>query len=300
MYAAQQVGVTVAQIEAFLRRASASDLPQNVARSLAEWAAHHERVVFREGVSLVQAADAALLERLMRDPQLGQLGLRALAPDVALLRGDRQDAFVAALLERGLLPAVSDMRPESADNSVTVDAEGTVRTVHAVPSLYLRDRLARFAEPRGDGHWRLTPRAVGRAGGSKGKVLRLLEELGALQRGDLPEELVESIRVWGGYYGSAAVDTLALVEFSDQDTLAELLVRPDLRGALIPLSPGKGRWRRCSAAWGCASAAASCAEGRGLGATPSVARCHGVITRARWSPYPRRLATRRGTAPIGG
>jgi len=241
VYAAQQVGVSVGQIQAFLQRVAGSELPQNVARSLGEWAAHHERIVFRDGVSLVQAADAALMERLAQDPQFRRLDLRPLAPDVALLRRDQQDAFVAALLERGLLPAVSDMRPESADNSVVVDAEGVVRTVHAVPSIYLRDRLARFAEPAGDGRWRLTPRAIGRAGGSKGKVARLLEELGALQRGDLPEELVESIRVWGGYYGSAAVETLTLIEFSDHETLTDLLTRPDLRGALIPLSPGKGK-----------------------------------------------------------
>jgi hypothetical protein len=37
------------------------------------------------------------------------------------------------------------------------------------------------------------------------------------------------------------VETLTLVEFSDQETLDELLERPELRGDLIPFAPGKGK-----------------------------------------------------------
>jgi len=241
VYGAQQLGMSAAEVGRFLREISVSELPQNVSRSLAEWGAHHERIVFRDGVSLVHAADAALLEKLAQDAQVRRLGLRALTPEVALLRRDHQGQFLSALLKQGLLPAVSTLGPESADNSVLVADDGTIRAVHAVPSLYLRDRLARFAEQTGERQWRLTPRSVGRGGGSKGKVLRLLDELTVLQRGDLPDGLAEKIKVWGGYYGTAAVETLTLIEFSDQETLDELLQRPELRGDLIPFGPGKGK-----------------------------------------------------------
>jgi len=70
-------------------------------------------------------------------------------------------------------------------------------------------------------------------------VARLLEELGRLQRGALPDAIVERVKAWGGYYGDAATQTLTLVEFGDPEALDELLQRPDLQGLLTPFPAGR-------------------------------------------------------------
>lgn len=238
VYRAQQLGLEVADVLRILARHSDTEIPQNVRRSLEEWAAHAERIVFRTGVTLLQAADAGLLSALMDDPEVGGHLARTVAPEVALIRNGRGPQLVAALVGRGLFPAVSDARPESADRSVIVQPDGTIRPVHAVPSLYLRGRLARLAEETGDGEWRLTPESVRQAGGSRSRVLQMLEELRRLHRGPFPDELTEQIKAWGGYYGSAAVETLTLIEFGDPVALEELGERPELRGALIPFPAG--------------------------------------------------------------
>ncbi|MDR7476061.1 MAG: helicase-associated domain-containing protein [Armatimonadota bacterium] len=238
VYRAQQLGMDVADVIRFLSQNSDTELPQNVRRSLEEWAAHHERIVFRTGVSLLQAADADLLAALMGDPRTGQHLARSVSPEVALIRNHRQQPLVSALVSQGLFPAVSGAQPEAADHSVIIQEDGTIRPIHAVPSLHLRGRLSRLAEETADGGWRLTPESVGRAGGSRTKVLHLLDELRQLHRGPFPSELAEQVKAWGGYYGHAAVETLTLIEFRDQAALEELRQHSALRAYLTPFPAG--------------------------------------------------------------
>jgi hypothetical protein len=237
VYRALQSGMGAAQVMDTLRAVSDTDLPQNVLRSLEEWGAHQERIVFRRRVSLLQASDPALLDALV---QGAGDGLRAVTPDVALLAPERQEALLARLLERGILPAVADTRPESSEQSVTISADGVIHAVHAVPGLHVRGRLNRFAEPVGPREWRLTPESVARGAGDKERVLALIEELGRLQRGPLPEDLVERLRTWGGYYGRVAVRDVTLAEFDDPEALKELLALPEVRRLLTPLSVTTG------------------------------------------------------------
>lgn len=237
IYAAQQVGYAVDQVEAFLETATHNEVPQNVRRSLAEWAAHHERIVFRSGVTLLQAADEALLTRLLDDTDTSKLLARAVGPAVALVKSNRQPQLVSALQETGIFPAISGANPEAADKSVVVHEDGRIQPIHAVPSLHLRGRLARFTEEV-NGGWQLTETAVQRAAGSKKKTQQILDELGKLHRGHLPKPIVEQVKAWGGYYGSASVGTLTLLEFRDQETLAELLQLPELQDVLRPFPAG--------------------------------------------------------------
>lgn len=238
IYRAQQLGLDARQVLRFLEELNGGALPQNVRRSLEEWHAHHERIVFRSGVHLLQAADGGLLAELMADEQIGPLLARNPAPDVALIAGGREKDLIAALVQRGLFPAVSGDQPASADKSVTVEADGTIRPIHAVPSLHLRGRLSRLAKEQPDGTWKLTPRSIRRAGGSRNKVLRLLDELGRLHRGELPEGLAERIKAWGGYYGDAAYQTLTLIEFRNRQALTELQAIPELGAYLTPFPAG--------------------------------------------------------------
>jgi hypothetical protein len=238
IYQAQQAGLDVPEVIRFLEETSGIELPQNVRRSLEEWGAHHERIVFRSGVSLLQAANAGLLAQLMAKPETGDHLARALSPEVALVRKGAEKPLIAALVGQGLFPAVSGAEPEAADKSVLVREDGSIQAIHAVPSLHLRGRLDRLAEEVDEGRWQLTEKSVRRAGGSKGKVLRLLEELGKLNRGALPANLEAQLKAWGGYYGGAAAETLTLLQFRDQDALDELRQQPELQPYLAPFAAG--------------------------------------------------------------
>ncbi|MGD1991876.1 MAG: helicase-associated domain-containing protein [Anaerolineae bacterium] len=238
IYQAQQLGLEARRMIAFLERAGDVPLPQNVERSLKEWAARHERIIFRSGLSLVQVADVDLLRSLMDDPQLGEHFARSVSDDVAVVRNGQHEALTSALVARGIFPAVSGASPVAADNSVTIDPDGSIELIHAVPNLHLQGRLSRVAEKTADG-WRLTPRSVRRAGGSKERALRLLGELDRLHRGPLPEDLVAKIKAWGRYYGDAATETVTLIEFRDRMTLQELSARPELASYLTPFVAGE-------------------------------------------------------------
>ena len=238
VYAAQQIGSSVAEIERFLTDVTPNDLPQNIQRSLAEWAAHHERIVFRSGITLLQAADKALLEHLLANEKTGKLLARPVDNAVALVKNNRQSQLVTALQTIGILPAISGANPEAADKSVMVGQDGRIQPIHAVPSLHLRGRLARFTEDAGD-EWQLTEMAVRRAGGSKKKAQGIVDELRKLHRGRLPKTIVEQVKAWGGYYGSATVGTMTLFEFRDQETLAELCQHSELKELLQPFPAGK-------------------------------------------------------------
>ena len=238
VYRAQQAGLSVPEIVAFLTETTGADLPQNVQRSLAEWGAHHERITFRTGVTLLQAADEPSLQALLADPDLAPHLAHPLAPDVALVKPRHRQRLVDSLLKRAVLPAVSDDQPASADHSVVIDEQGAMRPVHAVPSLHLSGRLARFAERRADGAWVLTPDSIRRGAGDRQKVLDLIRELDRLQRGALPPSVAEMVKRYGAYYGDSAVETLTLMEFRDLQALDELLRDPVLKKWLTRFPAG--------------------------------------------------------------
>lgn len=241
VYQAQQAGLSAADIiNILLNESGQESLPQNVRRSLEEWGSHHERIVFRQGVSLLQAANADLLNRLLAESSTSNLLARPVADDVALVNAKKQDKLVKALMAQSLLPTISGADPQAADQSVFVDENGVIEPIHAVPSLHLRGRLAHLAEEDGDGGWRLTQTSVRKAGGSKGKVLQLLNELEKLHRGRLPEPVAVMVKKWGGYYGQAAAQTVTLLEFSDREIMEELLKSPSLKDVLTPF-PTKDR-----------------------------------------------------------
>ncbi len=240
VYRAQQLGLDAASVLRFLHETSHTEVPQNVRRSIEEWGAHHERIVFRNGANLLQTADAALLKELMQDGQLGPYFANAITPELALLAPQGARKIVAALLERGILPTLSDACPQSDDKSVRIESDGTVHTAHAVPSIHLRERISRLAEENGRGEWRLTPASIAQAGGDKEHVQGILNELQSLHRGPaLPEELVAQIKAWGGYYGAARIGSLTLVEFDDVAILDELLKHPDLQSCLTRFPAGE-------------------------------------------------------------
>jgi hypothetical protein len=235
----KQAGTEVDVVIRFLETESAAPLPQNVLRSLEEWGAHHDRIVFRTGVTLLQAADAELLQRLLTVPAVEAKLARKVTPTIAFVMPDRATALTTALFAQGILPTSADADPSHTDNDVLVQPDGAITPVHAVPSIFLTGRLARIAELDTEGVWRLTPAAVQRHGQGREAVQALLNELGRLQRGSLPESVVADIKRWGGFYGKVGVATLTLLEFESKLHLADVCAHPALHEWLTVFPAGE-------------------------------------------------------------
>ncbi|MCB0038166.1 MAG: helicase-associated domain-containing protein [Caldilineaceae bacterium] len=238
LYQAGQTGFEADAVLRFLEEISGAPLPQNVARSLQEWGAHHDRIVFRTGVSLLQSVDAETLSALLADVAAGEYLARAVAPTVALVAHGADEALLSALFAGGQLPAVTDPAVSTTDNDVIVQPDATIAPVHSVPSLFLTGRIARIAEQDAQGVWRLTPASVRRNGAGRAQIAPLLTELESLHRGALPESVVAEIKRWSNYHGRATLATVTLVEFESKEQRAELLEHPQLRDRLTPFAAG--------------------------------------------------------------
>ncbi|MFO7631489.1 MAG: helicase-associated domain-containing protein [Caldilinea sp.] len=238
IYQAQQADFPVDAVIEFLQETSGALLPQNVLRSLQEWGAHHDRIVFRTNVNLLQAVDADMLNRLLSDPTVGAHLARSIAPAVALIADGAQDALVDALYRQGALPASADADPSRTDNDVIVQPDGALTPVHAVPNLFLTGRLARIAEQDQQGVWRLTPATVRWRGHGREAMQAILNELGRLHRGALPDSVVADVKRWGGYYGQVAIATITLLEFESKAHLADARTHPALQKLLTPFVAG--------------------------------------------------------------
>ena len=236
VYRGQQDGWEVPRIIEYLEKASGAPLPGNVRRSLEEWQTLHERIVFRRGVTVLQAADGETLDRLQQDPELAQILGRRVTEIITL--PPKSAAEVAEVLrQRGWLPLITPAGQREAPDSLRADEEGRLRFAHAAPSIYALGRVAPFTETL-DGTLRVTPKAVQQALRHGHTVDDILEALRSVHVGELPRKLVIDIKAWGKYYGDAQMDTLTLIEFRDHDALRELLADPDLAPYLSAFEAG--------------------------------------------------------------
>ena len=91
-------------------------------------------------------------------------------PDIALVTPHKKKHLVAALLDNNLLPTISGVTPDATENSVIIQADGRIETIHAVPGLHVRGRISRIAQEISPNQWQITPERVRQVGGSKSKV----------------------------------------------------------------------------------------------------------------------------------
>ncbi len=208
-------------------------------RSLEEWGARHERIIFRSGVDLLQTLDAEMMEALRQTPEIARQIDHMLLPTVALIQNGEMKKLTAALRQHGHLSAVSRITPEAANRSISVADDGTIRALHPLPHLYTKGRLARMAEGGEDGIWRLTAESVIRRGGSRSKVQAMIEDLTALNHKPLPVSVVRQIKAWGNYYGNAHMGKVTLIEFQSKPILEELLTHPEVAEHLTPFAAGE-------------------------------------------------------------
>ncbi len=238
VFAALAAGWTGDQIQHLLSKASATPLPQNVVRSLRDWAAAQEQIVITPGAALLSVTDPALLDALLADPAVGPLLGERLGPThiLAPADGPGQAALDAALLARGELPATSDLDREGPAPAFRFDNAGRVTWTTPVPDLRLLGLLAPLAASEADGTLRLLDAAPGPSGPRTAEeALALLGRLAAWHRGPLPPAVVARIQGWGGLAGHARVEPARLLVLDRPEILAALLADPALAAFLTAL-----------------------------------------------------------------
>ncbi len=240
VYAGQQAGWDTPRIKAFLREQTGSELPGNVARTLDEWQAQHERIVLYPRVTLAHGLPAAL-DTLAQSKQAASLVAARLTPELARLTGAAAiPGVVQALGEAGSLPVVT--APGTAPAAaVEANADGELRLLARQPSLYLHGHLAAFADPAGDDRYALSAATVGRALRAGLTAPQIAARLQAVHRGPVPAVLLKRIRAWARHYGAAALEPVTLLQMRDAATLKELMADPDLAPLLQPFQPSPAK-----------------------------------------------------------
>ncbi len=229
VYRGQQAGWDSERVLAWLAEASDAPLPQNVDRSIHEWQSLHERIVVRTDVRLLQARDAALLDRLATSLP----SLERLAPTLALVPADSAGAAERALLALAETPRRLGARG-AAPASLALDEAGGVTFRHKTPDFFTLGWLQRLAEPDGEG-WRVTAGAARRAQERLG--LSAEDQLARWSAlcGEAPAGLATRLKAWTGHYGAAERVAGVVLQLPSQAVLDDLRAHKDLRAALKPL-----------------------------------------------------------------
>lgn len=243
VFRAQRHGWTADSIIDALRKMSDTPLPQNVVRTLHEWQELHERITIRRGAALLQAVDGDLLDRLVEDSSIRPHLATRPGETVAVIssRLGETEELVLALQAMGYPPARTRSPRDTARPSFTIDKAGQLHFSIALPSIYLYEQLALFTGQDEQGRYWLTQSAIQRALEQGMSVNDILSMLQALHLGPLPRWVEIKVRAWGHYYGSAALETVALVQIRDSETLRELLSEPEIGEILHVFAPDENK-----------------------------------------------------------
>jgi hypothetical protein len=244
VYAGQQAGWGVGRIKAFLLEQTGVNLPGNVARTLDEWQAQHERLVFHPKVALAHGP-AQLLDAVAETTPAGGLVAGRPLPEVLLLKNSKAvPGLVAALRAQSILPLVTERAAVPA-KTVQAEINGTLRFTVRCPSLYLHGHLAAFADPDDKGGYQVTAETVARAARAGLSAPEIVARLAAVHRGPVPEKLAQRIRAWAKHYGDAALEEVLLLQVRDAATLAELRADPELAPLLQDFAPATDKALAC-------------------------------------------------------
>jgi hypothetical protein len=192
------------RIVATLEAAAGTPLPQNVRHTIADWSREYERVHLYRDAAILEAPDAATLDRWLADPALAAGLPRRLTPTVALVRPQAVNDVATILDGRGAElwsinyaldpPQVVDL-PRPDQLIVTPEDDDP----------YLRYRIGRFADLReGDegrgATYAISPASLARAKESGQTIDEILSFLGYKARAGLSPDDVLTLRGWSGFY----------------------------------------------------------------------------------------------------
>ena len=236
VYAAQQRGMAVTDVIAFLDQESSTPVPQNVKLTLQEWGRYHERITIYQGVSLCQVHSPAVLDAVLGDRASAALIGQRISPTAAVVLDESSDlqSLRRALQAKGILPTRTGAPPPEAPE-LHVHEGGRIVFRHRVPDFHLLRRLSPFSQ-RLDGDLYVTEGAIAAATADGWTAAQILDLLRSLQRDDLPASLVAEIKVWGRHYGNAAIEKVTLVQVKNAEILQELTRDPDIGPLIKPFS----------------------------------------------------------------
>ena len=238
LYRGQLVGWDAPRVLAFLEAHQGAPISTNVRRTVDEWELQHRRITFHRNAVVLQFADAEAQDETR--PVLAVLQPRKLSDQVALVENGDAKHTLAALREVGWMPLSQPVAPSAESGVLRADDEGRVTFAQATPSVFVLGQLAGFAEVNARGHWHITPASVRGAIGKNLSVDQMLATLAELHIGALPVVLEKNIRKWGGFFGEASLQAVALLELSSFEVLANLAHDEEI-GPLIAAIEGASK-----------------------------------------------------------
>lgn len=197
-------GWTEERIVATLEEGATTPLPQNVRQTITDWAREFERVHLLRDVAILEAPDAATLDRWLADPAIAAGVARRLTPTVALLGGGATNT-VAEALDRGQTEVWAINYALDPPQVLDLPRPELIAIPRQDDDPYLRYRLERFADrqPSADGasvQYRISPESLARAKEAGQPIDDVLSLLGFKARGGLSPDDVLTLRGWSGYY----------------------------------------------------------------------------------------------------
>ena len=219
VYQAFQRDLTEDRLREFLDEITEQPLPQNVARSLEEWGAQHERIVIRREICILQVDEAEILEILLHDDEIRQ-DLHRLDERTAWTPSTKAAKVRERLWSLEYMPTVSHGPEEDLPRSVQWD-DDVLRPRHPLPSLYVTGTMRRIADEV-DGHWELTSDSVDTAATLGMDVPDIITLLERMTGESMSADWEKRLKAWGKHFGEGEYARTLLLRMDSAKALAEL------------------------------------------------------------------------------
>lgn len=208
-----------------LQSGSQTELPQNVAVELREWASLRERVILRRRGRLMEFPSAHALQAGLSQG----LGGRVIAERFLLLEA-RPPAQISGLTQ------VNYAQPLPKNLAVT--ESGKIHLKRGSPDLITPAQLSQWAVRESDGEWQLTAESIATALKPGRKINELISLLKERLSQPLPPLLELALRSWAGDTFAVELETVIALRCPEERVfeavVASPLMKPLLKGYLYP------------------------------------------------------------------
>lgn len=151
-----------------------------------------------------------------------------MAPTAALVQAQDLAALHAALLQRDLLPALTEGADDLPGPQIAVAADGRITPRQRLPSVYVLRTLRAFADEAKDGTLRLTAESLRRGARAHHDAETVIGLLTELQGEPLAPEAAALVRQWAKDWGRGALLPVTLLQVERAELLDALLADPAL------------------------------------------------------------------------
>jgi hypothetical protein len=231
-----QLGLRADDIIRLLEGASRAPLPGNVEVSLRDWERQLEEVRWLRHAWLLEASDAASLDRWLALPDLSAALERRISPTVALLTGERPAHLPTLQSQRAVAVRIVDAADPLAPR-VLVDEEARLHVPDIDADIFLVAALEEVAESRPDEArgklYQVTPGSLARARRNGRDAADLLAFFQKISRGSLPPGFVVRLKGWSEAYPPFALGPVGYFVAPDAESFRELRADPELADAFI-------------------------------------------------------------------